>query len=53
MEQTACIRDIFRHRSELLAEDEAIQAMEKITGELNRGYALLGIADGRLIPSKK
>ncbi len=53
VEQITCIQDVFRTRSVLLGEEQAIRTAEKITEGLNRGYALLGVAEGRLLPAKK
>ncbi|MES2793332.1 MAG: hypothetical protein V4719_27220 [Planctomycetota bacterium] len=53
VDQIACIQRIFRTRSALLGEEPAIQAAEKLANGLNHGYALLGIAEGRLLPDKK
>ncbi|MDB5336018.1 MAG: hypothetical protein JWN70_1637 [Planctomycetaceae bacterium] len=53
VDQTTRIQEIFRTRSMLLGEDEALQAAVKISGDLNRAYALLGVAQGRLSPDKK
>jgi hypothetical protein len=52
-DQTTCMQEIFRNRSVLLGEDQALRAAEKVTGELNRGYAFLGVAKGQLLFSKK
>ena len=51
--RTTRIREIFRTRSKLLGEENALESAEKIDGDLNRAYALFGVAQGRLAPDQK
>lgn len=53
VDQTACIQRVARTRSTFLGEDKALQAATQIKGTLNRGFALLGIAEGQLFPETK
>ncbi len=53
IDQTACIQRIARTRSVLLGEDDALRAVSQMKGTLNRGFALLGIAEGQLFPGSK
>lgn len=53
IDQTACIQRIARTRSVLLGEDLALKAASQINERLNRGFALLGIAEGQLFRETK
>ena len=53
IDQTACIQRIARTRSALLGEEDALRPASQIKGTLNRGYALLGVAEGQLFPEAK
>ena len=53
IDQTIYFQRIARTRSVLLGEDDALKAASQIKERVNRGFALLGIAEGQLIPEAK
>ncbi|MFO1045868.1 MAG: hypothetical protein U0941_29140 [Planctomycetaceae bacterium] len=53
IDQTTCLQKIARTRSALLGEEYALRPASQIKGTLNRGYALLGVAEGQLFPESK
>lgn len=53
IDQTTCLQKIARTRSVLLGEEDALRQASQIKGTLNRGYALLGVAEGQLFPESK
>jgi hypothetical protein len=53
IDQTTCLQKIARTRSAFLGEDDALRLASQIKGTLNRGYALLGAAEGQLFPESK
>jgi len=51
--RVACFQHISRSRSALLGEESALESAKKLSAALDRGYAFLGTAEGKLLSDRK